>query len=89
MARIIKASSNPDDVVMDPFSGSASTSVAAAVLGRKYIAFEMDEKYAELGQQRIDETLASGIRSINDKEEFGSIAKPAKKAVNENTLFEI
>jgi len=74
MARIIKASSNPGDLVMDPFSGSASTLVVAAVLGRDYIGFDTDEKYVGLGQKRIIDTLASGLNEINDKEESGSVA---------------
>jgi len=91
MARIIKASSNPGDLVMDPFSGSASTLVAAAVLKRNYIGFDIDEKYISLGQERIKDTLASGLKEIDDKEESGSIAQPGKNSDTavENTLFEL
>jgi len=88
MARIIKASSNSGDLVMDPFSGSASTLVAAAVLKRDYIGFEIDEKYVKLGQQRIKDTLASGLKEIDEKEESGSIAQPRESDNLTKSLFD-
>ena len=86
MARIIRTSSNIGDLVMDPFSGSASTLVAAAVLRRDYVGFDIDSKYVELGQKRIQGTLTSGLLDIDDKEESGSIARP--KQENMDTLFD-
>ena len=68
MARIIKASSNQGDLVLDPFSGSASTLAAAAVLGREYLGFDIDEKYAAKGQKRIEEIVASEVTYIDDKD---------------------
>ncbi|MFT4256482.1 MAG: DNA methyltransferase [Pseudoxanthomonas sp.] len=43
--RIVRASSNPGDVVLDPFCGSGTTGVAALRLGRKFIGIDMDEGY--------------------------------------------
>ncbi len=43
--RIIKASSNPGDIVLDPFNGSGTTVVAAAMLGRKYVGIDQSEEY--------------------------------------------
>lgn len=87
MARIIKASTNPGDLVMDPFSGSASTLVVAAVLGRNYIGFDIDPKYAELGQQRVIEMLETGISDIDEKEEKGGIEHPKKEKTQMANLF--
>jgi site-specific DNA-methyltransferase (adenine-specific) len=87
MTRIIKASSNPGDLVMDPFSGSASTLVVAALLGRNYIGFDIDPKYVELGQQRINEMLKTGIYDIDEKEESGSVARPEKNKTQTASLF--
>ena len=41
------------DVVLDPFAGSGSTAVAAAMLGRHYLAMELDEEYARLARARL------------------------------------
>ena len=43
--RIVSASSNPDDLVLDPFAGSGSTLIACEKLGRNCVTIEMDEKY--------------------------------------------
>jgi site-specific DNA-methyltransferase (adenine-specific) len=47
LARIIAASSNPGDVVADPFMGSGTTAAAAAKLGRKYFGTDISENYVE------------------------------------------
>ena len=46
--RIIKASSNFADVVLDPFAGSSSTGIAASGLGRIFVGFELREDYCNL-----------------------------------------
>lgn len=52
LERIIKASSNEGDVVMDPFSGSFTTSAVAIRLGRKAIGIDMNQEYFEIGIRR-------------------------------------
>ncbi len=52
LERIIKASTNVGDVVLDPFSGSFTTSAVAAKLGRISIGIEMNEEYYEIGLRR-------------------------------------
>jgi site-specific DNA-methyltransferase (adenine-specific) len=52
LERIIAASSNPRDLVLDPFVGSGTTGIAAAKLGRRFIGIDTDEKYLELAAQR-------------------------------------
>ena len=54
LGRIIKACSNPDDLVLDPFGGSGSTLIVAKKLGRKFIGFELSENYATQIQARLD-----------------------------------
>lgn len=54
IARLILASSDPDDVVLDPFVGSGTTSVAAKKLGRKFVGIEIDELYCCLAERRLD-----------------------------------
>ena len=51
--RIIKASSNEGDMVLDPFSGCATACVSAERLGRQWVGIDISEKAAELVQVRI------------------------------------
>ena len=52
--RIIMASSNPGDVVLDPFFGSGTTGAVAKKLGRNWIGIESEKKYIRVAQERID-----------------------------------
>lgn len=54
IAKIMLASSNPSDVVLDPFLGSGTTSVVAKKLGRKYVGIEANEQYCVWAEQRLD-----------------------------------
>lgn len=53
LERIIKASSNTNALVLDPFCGSSTTGVAALKLGRKYIGIDSEEEYLKLSQCRL------------------------------------
>lgn len=53
VAKMILASSNPGDVVFDPFLGSGTTSVVAKKLGRHYVGIEQEELYACWAQKRL------------------------------------
>jgi modification methylase len=52
--RIILASSNPGDLILDPFFGSGTTGAVAKKLGRNWIGIERDKKYVRLAQKRIE-----------------------------------
>lgn len=52
LERIIKASSNVGDVILDPFAGSFTTSAVAARLDRISIGIDMNEEYFEMGLRR-------------------------------------
>lgn len=54
LERIIKASSNSGDTVLDPFSGTFTTSEVANNLGRKNIGIEINEKYIKIGLRRLN-----------------------------------
>ena len=53
MERIIKASTNEGDVVLDPFSGSFSTGDASIRLKRKFVGFELHEEFFKIGVRRL------------------------------------
>ena len=55
--RIIRCASNPGDVVLDPFNGSGTTVLSAALLGRKYVGLELNQEYVELARRRLEHAL--------------------------------
>ena len=54
IAKLILASSNKGDVVLDPFVGSGTTSVTAKKLGRNYIGIEREKEYAAICEKRLE-----------------------------------
>lgn len=58
LGRIIRTCSKENDVVMDPFSGSASTLIVAKKLRRQFVGFELSEEYAKAGTERLESTNA-------------------------------
>ncbi len=55
--RIIQSSSNPGDIILDPFFGTGTTGVIAKKLKRNWIGIELDKKYASAAQKRIEKTI--------------------------------
>ncbi len=58
LERVIRASSNPGDVILDPFFGTGTTGAVAKKYGRHWIGIEADASYISLAQQRIDAVQA-------------------------------
>ena len=55
--RIILASTNEGDTILDPFAGSCTTGIAANLLGRKFIGIDQEQKYLDLGIRRRQEII--------------------------------
>lgn len=55
LERIILASSNKGDVILDPFTGSSTTGIAATKFGRKFIGIDMEKEYLDLSVKRYNE----------------------------------
>ena len=54
IAKIMLASSNPGDLVLDPFLGSGTTSVVARKLGRHFVGIEAEEQYCLWAEKRLE-----------------------------------
>jgi site-specific DNA-methyltransferase (adenine-specific) len=54
LARVILASSNPGDVIFDPFVGSGTTAVVARKLDRHYVGVDIDHEYCCLARKRLE-----------------------------------
>ncbi|MEX2454176.1 MAG: site-specific DNA-methyltransferase [Rhodospirillaceae bacterium] len=51
--RVLLSSTNPGDVILDPFLGSGTTATVAKKMGRRFIGIERDAEYAEVAVERI------------------------------------
>ncbi len=54
-ARIILASTDQNDWILDPFSGSSTTGIAANLCGRKFAGIELDEQFCQMSKARREE----------------------------------
>jgi modification methylase len=80
--RVIASSSNPGDVVLDPFFGSGTTGAVAKKLHRHWIGIERDKNYISIAQARIDAVSAdefqenvylAGVKSTEPRVPFGTL----------------
>jgi modification methylase len=72
LARVIISSTNPGDVVLDPFFGTGTTGAVAKKLGRRFIGVERDRTYAKAARERIE--------AIEPWSEAALAAAPEKRA---------
>ncbi len=57
LERIILASTNPGDIILDPFNGSGTTGVVAKRLNRQYIGIDNEEEYLIMSKKRIQKEI--------------------------------
>jgi hypothetical protein len=77
--RCLRASTNPGDLVFDPFAGSGASGVAAIKLGRRFIGCETQDEYVELIRKRLPESVMC--------ETLISYDRPSESA--QHKLFEV
>lgn len=77
LAKIVLASTNPDDLILDPFAGSGTTAVVAKKLGRKFTVVECDERYSLLALKRLK--MAENDASIQGFEDGVFYERNSKK----------
>jgi DNA modification methylase len=93
--RVIRASSNPGDVVLDPFNGSGTTVVAAALLGRQYVGIDQSEEYVGYAKKRLEHALekaSEATKTANGAKPADPVAavidpKRASKVMTETDAF--
>ena len=71
--RIIKASSNPGDMVLDPFAGCATTCVAAEQLGRQWIGIDIRAEAGSVIRERL-------VREVSESMEWNDIVRTPTEA---------
>ena len=87
LERIIKASSNPGDVVLDPFCGCGTTVDAAEKLGRRWVGIDITYLAVGLIQKRLADTHGPDV--MNDVEVLGKPRDlPGSRALFEHSPFE-
>ena len=74
--RVLMASSNPGDIVVDPFFGTGTTGAVAKKMGRHFIGIEGDPEYAKAAQARCD-----AIEQVIDDSLFRAKAKRKEKRI--------
>ncbi|MBQ0136608.1 MAG: site-specific DNA-methyltransferase [Bacteroidales bacterium] len=77
--RIILASTDKGDTILDPFAGSSTTGIAANLLGRKFIGIEQDAQFVALSQRRREE--------IDDPETAARLLKKMRENSQEQTVL--
>ena len=92
LERIIKASSNPGDVVLDPFCGCATACVAAESLGRKWVGIDLSPKAVELVRFRLADSMGGLfhdrlVTSRTDTPKRTDIDTPVPYRQNKHVLF--
>lgn len=75
LERVIKASSNVGDLVLDPFSGSFTTSAVAVKLGRRAIGIELNPEFCEIGLRRTGVAMEYNGKSLTKTKERKTNAK--------------
>lgn len=63
LARLIQASTKPGAWILDPFNGSATTGIAANLLGRRYLGLEIEENFLSISKARREEIENIIVRS--------------------------
>ena len=92
LERVIKASSNEGDIVLDPFCGCATACVAADKLGRSWVGIDISPKAVELVNMRLQQTMGSlfhhgYVTARTDIPRRTDIVAPIHYRQNKHVLF--
>ena len=65
LARIILASTKENDWILDPFTGSSTTGIAASLLNRRFLGLDQEETFLDLSKKRREE-----INDLSTRHEY-------------------
>jgi modification methylase len=82
--RVLLASTNPGDLVLDPFFGTGTTGAAAKRLGRRWLGIERETEYADAAQARIDKVQPLPLSALETAK-----GKRAEPRVPFGTIIEL
>jgi DNA modification methylase len=80
LGRIIRACSNPGDLVLDPFGGSGTTLAVAKKLGRRWVGFELSANYVTKIQARLDAAAVGQALDGAEEPKVSAPPTPPRKA---------
>ncbi len=61
LRRIVLASTGRDDLILDPFTGSSTTGLAAYLYGRRFVGVDIKKQYLDLSVKRFEELISTGL----------------------------
>ncbi len=88
LERVIKASSNEGDIILDPFCGCATTCVAAEKLGRQWIGIDVSIKAYELVKERLQKEVTNPENLFDYEKELNFYTEPLKRTDVEEDIRE-
>lgn len=90
LVRIIQASSEPNSWILDPFSGSSTTGIAANLLGRNYLGLEKDEDFLLMSKKRREELENPSVRFsyLKHLEQNGMISQSEDFLLSDSSVLQ-
>jgi len=64
LERLILMTTNKGDIVLDPFVGTGTTAIASKKLGRRYIGIDIDPKYVEIAEKKLEKVTPTRINGV-------------------------
>lgn len=88
LTRIILASTKSNAWILDPFSGSSTTGIAASLVGRRFLGIEVEKEYLELSRKRRDEINDDDIRTRYLKKIKDTAFLPSPQMLSDNMDYD-